>query len=146
MQNNQTIAPAAISQGHPDLEVEQETVFSRRTSRTLFVWVSPAEAKHRLQGHRRYFLDGGPALRTCWLDYMLVVWLIAQAPNESATEQRAVNALAQLLKRHRAQSEKLAMHNGKDVKERECDDFYPQQRQHRHRLVMSAMGQVPVLS
>jgi hypothetical protein len=37
------------------------------------------------------------------------------------------------------------VHNGKGVKEREGDDFYPQQRQHRHRLVMSAMGQVPVL-
>jgi len=43
---------------------------SRRTSRMLFVWVSPSEAKHRPQGHRRCFLDGAPALRTCWLDDM----------------------------------------------------------------------------
>ena len=71
--------------------------------------------------------------------------LTAQAPNGPATEQRAVNALAELLQRHLAQSEQFAVHNGKGVKEREGDDFYPQQRQYRHGLVMGAMGQVPVL-
>jgi hypothetical protein len=71
--------------------------------------------------------------------------LTAEAPNGPATEQRAVNALAQLLKGYPAQTEKFAMANSEGMKKRESDDFDPQQRQHCHRLVMGHMSQVPVL-
>src|SRR5580658_194696 len=77
--------------------------------------------------------------------FFVAVSLTAEKGPRRAAEQRAVNLLAQFLQRHLAQTEKLAVQNGKGVKEGEGDDFYPEQRQHRHRMVMGAMGQMPVL-
>ena len=107
----------------------------------------PVKGKSSATRPASLFSGGGPGIPVFWLDCVSEVLFgsTAEAPNGPATEQRAVNALAEFLQRHLAQSEKFAVHNGKGVKEREGDDFYPQQRQHRHRLVMSAMGQVPVL-
>ena len=37
------------------------------------------------------------------------------------------------------------MQNGKGVKEREGDDFYPQQRHHRHRVMLGTVSEMPGL-
>ena len=50
-----------------------------------------------------------------------------------------------LLQRDFAQPKQFAMQNGQDVKEGEGDDFDPQQGRHRHRVVMGAGSQVPML-
>ena len=75
----------------------------------------------------------------------LFSFLTAEEPNRRPTEQRAINLLAQFVERGLAQPEEFAVQKSKGVKEREGDDFYPQQRHHGHRMVMGAMGQVPVL-
>ena len=76
------------------------------------------------------------------MEGVAVAWscLSAEVRCGPTAEQRAVNPLAQLLKRYLAQTEKFAMANGEGVKKGEGDDFYPQQRQQRHRFVVSAMG------
>jgi hypothetical protein len=72
-------------------------------------------------------------------------WLPAEKPAWRATEQRAVNLLAHLVECGLAQPEEFAVQNGKGVKEREGDDFDPEQRHHGYGMVMGAMGQMPVL-
>src|SRR5207249_10739836 len=56
-----------------------------------------------------------------WPDFVLPT----QELNRRATKQRAINLLAHLLEGGFSQSEQFAMQNGKGVKEREGDDFYP---------------------
>ena len=74
-----------------------------------------------------------------------VCFLSAEKWHRRTAEQRAVNLLAQFLQRHFAQPKKFAVKNGKGVEEGEGDDFDPEQRQDRHRMVVGAMGQMPVL-
>ena len=74
-----------------------------------------------------------------------VSYLAAKILNGPTAEQGTVDALAYFLEGDLAQAEEFAVQNGKGVEEREGDDFDPEQAQNRHRLMMSAMGQVPVL-
>src|SRR5258706_2065469 len=86
-------------------------------------------------------LPGALVVNLCWL-----FLLSAKTRNRPTAEQRAIDALAYFLERNLAQAEEFTVQNGKGVEEREGDDFYPQQAQNRHRLMMGTMGQVPVLS
>ena len=107
----------------------------------------PVKGKSSATRPASLFSGGGPGIPVFGLDCVWVALsgLTAEAPNGPATEQRAVNALAQLLKGYLAQTEKFAVANGEGVKQGEGDNFYPQQRQHRYGSVMGDMGQVPVL-
>jgi hypothetical protein len=102
-----------------------EMVFFQTTASAFSLSEAPnLRAKHLPGGAAGIFLATAPApkIRLAGLRANLT----AETPNGVATEQRAVNTLAQLLKGHFAQSEKFAVQNGEGVKKREGDDFYPQ--------------------
>ena len=71
--------------------------------------------------------------------------LPAEQQNRLTTQQGAIKLLADLVEGGQAQPEEFAVQNGEGMKEREGDNLDPQQRHHRHRMMMATMGQVPVL-
>jgi hypothetical protein len=62
-----------------------------------------------------------------------------------AAQQRAIELVAQFAQGGQAQAQAFAVQDGEGMKEREGDELDPQQRHHRHRMMMGAVGQVPVL-
>src|SRR6185503_16320170 len=71
--------------------------------------------------------------------------LPAEQQNRLTTQQGAIKLLADFVQSGPSQSEDFAVQNGKGMKEREGDNLDPEQRQHRHGMMMGAMSQVPVL-
>ena len=71
--------------------------------------------------------------------------LAAEQANRLATEQTAIQLLADFVESAQAKAKGLAMQNGKGMKQSESDDFDPQQRHHSRWMMMRAMGQMPVL-